>query len=160
MTNGVERQDLASDSALQDYVKDGDFLDCFAVTSDMPARQAAEIITTFPRWARGLVSLRNLIVRPFGLETEGPKHKDVIGIFPVVHETDHEIIAGFNDRHLDFRVSVLSRNGRVSLATWVHRNNIGGRLYLMLILPFHILIARNALARVSQTDPRHAPSNA
>jgi hypothetical protein len=36
----------------------------------------------------------------------------------------------------------------VFLATWVHPHNIGGRVYLTTILPFHILIARNALARV------------
>ena len=79
---------------------------------------------------------------------DGPDAQDKVGIFPVESENDHELIAGFNDRHLDFRVSVVSREGQVFLATWVHPHNLGGRLYLRTILPFHVMIVRNALARV------------
>ncbi|MCG8696347.1 MAG: DUF2867 domain-containing protein [Minwuiales bacterium] len=43
----------------------------------------------------------------------------------------------------------------VFLATRVHPHNIAGRLYLRTILPFHILIARDALARV-RTEPAPA----
>ena len=85
---------------------------------------------------------------PFGLSNDGPSAPDKIGAFPVELETEHEIIAGFNDKHLDFRVAVLSLSNHVYLATWVHPHNIGGKLYLKAIMPFHILIARNALARV------------
>ena len=67
---------------------------------------------------------------------------------PSVTETDEELVAGFDDRHLEFRVSVLSDDGEVSLVTWVHPHNMGGRLYLKAIMPSHILIARNAPARV------------
>ena len=81
-----------------------------------------------------------------------------MGPFPVESETETELIAGFNDKHLDFRVSVRSEGGLVSLATWVHPHNIGGRIYLAAIMPFHILIARDALARVarSSADPMRA----
>jgi hypothetical protein len=48
----------------------------------------------------------------------------------------------------------MSQAGNVYLATWVHTHNIGGRLYLAAILPFHVLIARNALGRVAQTTFR------
>jgi len=75
-----------------------------------------------------------------------------LGVFPVEIENSHELIAGFNDKHLDFRVSVISQDGQVFLATWVHPNNIGGQIYLKVILPFHILIARNALARVRASN--------
>lgn len=149
MSSTVRRSELAHDSALRALVQPGDFVDCFSVASDMPARAAAEVITDFPAWAQGLMALRNLAMSPFGLRTEGAGDKDRIGIFPVTHETPDEVVAGFDDRHLDFRVSVTSQDGRVSLATWVHRHNLGGRLYLAVILPFHILIARNALARVA-----------
>jgi len=74
---------------------------------------------------------------------------DNVGIFPVETETDDELIAGFNDKHLNFRVSVISKGGRVYLATWVHPHNIAGRLYLKTIMPFHVAISRNALARVA-----------
>ena len=127
----------------------GDFLDCYAVAADLPPRRAAEVITAFPGWTRLLLRLRGALTAPFGLFADGPDAPDKVGPFPVECETDEELVAGFDDRHLDFRVSVLSREGRVFLATWVHPHNLGGRLYLAAIMPFHILIARDALARTS-----------
>lgn len=150
----VVATELPSDSLLRHRVGAGDFVDCYSVLSETSARRAAEIITAFPAWARILLMIRRLVTAPFGLSNDGPDAADRVGIFPVEEETDQELIAGFNDRHLDFRVSVLSRNGRVFLATWVHTHNLGGRLYLNAIMPFHILIARNALARVAETKPR------
>lgn len=141
--------ELPANSHLHDRVSPPDFLDCYSVSSDATPRRAAEIITDFPRWARFLLLIRRVVTAPFGLSNDGPEAPDKLGPFPVELETNSEIIAGFNDRHLDFRVSVVSQNDRVSLATWVHPHNFGGRLYLKAILPFHILIARNALRRVA-----------
>lgn len=146
----VTATDLPAGSLLQERVGADDFLDCYSVAADVPARRAAEIITNFPGWARWLLQFRRFITAPFGLMNDGPAADDKVGIFPVEVETDRELIAGFNDRHLNFRVSVVSEEGRVFLATWVHPHNIGGQIYLKAILPFHILIARNALARVGQ----------
>jgi len=146
--NKVIETKLPEQSLLADRVKPTDFVDCYAVESDLSPRKAAEIITTFPLWARFLVGMRNALTAPFGLSQDGPKAADKVGIFPVESENDSELIAGFNDKHLNFRVSVLSEKGRIFLATWVHTNNIGGRLYLKAIMPFHIMIARDALARV------------
>lgn len=151
----VTATDLPAQSLLHDRVASGDFLDCYSVASDLPPRRAAEVITDFPGWARFLLHIRRVLTAPFGLSNDGPAAADKVGIFPVETETRRELIAGFNDAHLDFRVSVLSQDGRVFLATWVHPHNIGGRLYLRTILPFHILIARDALARVG-TEPAPA----
>ncbi|WP_299772776.1 DUF2867 domain-containing protein [uncultured Tateyamaria sp.] len=141
---------LPADSALHGHMKRGDFLDCYSVSSTTSPRAAAEMITAFPGWAQILVRLRGLITTPFGLSQDGPDAADKLGPFPVESETGTELIAGFNDRHLDFRVSVRSEDGVVSLATWVHTHNMGGRLYLAAIMPFHVLIARDALARVAR----------
>ncbi len=146
----VTATDLPSDSLLHDRVSSRDFLDCYRVPSDLPPREAADIITNFPGWARFLLQIRRLLTAPFGLSNDGPDAEDKVGIFPVEIETGRELIAGFNDKHLDFRVSVLAADGQVHLATWVHPHNIGGHLYLGAILPFHILIARDTLARVHQ----------
>ena len=151
-SDAVTAADLPPDSALHRHIAAGDFLDCYAVAADVPPRRAADIITAFPGWARFLLVIRRLLTAPFGLSNDGPQAADKVGIFPVESETERELIAGFNDRHLDFRVSVLSEGGRVLLATWVHPHNIGGRLYLAAIMPFHILIARNALARVRNSS--------
>ncbi|MEL6372732.1 MAG: DUF2867 domain-containing protein [Pseudomonadota bacterium] len=144
----VTTTELPQESLLRARVAQSDFLDCYRVTSGMPPRRAAEVITSFPGWARFLLTLRRWVTAPFGLSNDGPEADDKIGIFPVEIENDRELIAGFDDKHLNFRVSVLSLENSVFLATWVHPHNLGGRLYLKAILPFHILIARDALRRV------------
>ncbi len=149
MTKKVFESALPAISLLKDRISSKDFVDCFAVASSIPPRQAANIVVDFPAWARLLLQLRKVVVTPFGLLHDGPDEKDKIGLFPVESESQNEIIAGFNDKHLDFRVSVVSYEDTVYLATWVHPHNLGGRLYLSMILPFHILIARNALVRVA-----------
>ncbi|MBU2992898.1 DUF2867 domain-containing protein [Octadecabacter sp. 1_MG-2023] len=150
MTNRVQKIHLPAESALHARHETGDFLDCYSVASNMPPRQASEIITDFPKWAQYLLVIRGIVTAPFGLDNDGPEAADKAGIFPIESETAQEVIAGFNDKHLNFRVSVLSKDGQVSLATWVSPHNWGGKLYLAAILPFHILIARNALRRVSR----------
>jgi len=146
----VNKVELPSESALHERITSTDFIDCFVVNSSLPARKAAEIIVQFPQWAQMLLCVRRILTAPFGLSNDGPVAEDKVGAFPVELDTENEFVAGFDDRHLDFRVSVLSQSGRVYLATWVHTNNIGGRLYLSAILPFHVMIARNALRRVAQ----------
>lgn len=148
----VTETDLPQRSFLHKRVSGTDFLDCYCVASDLPPREAADIITDFPGWARGLLHIRRLVTAPFGLSNDGPDATDKVGIFPVESENEYELIAGFNDKHLNFRVSVISHERRVFLATWVHPHNFGGRLYLKAILPFHIIISRNALARVGSSS--------
>lgn len=150
MSDTVQKIALPSVSALHDQRVQGDFLDCYAVRSDLPPRRAAEIITSFPRWARLLVALRAVVTSPFGLSQDGPEAADKLGPFPIRSETETELLAGFDDKHLNFLISVLSHEGQISLATWVAPHNFGGRLYLKAIMPFHIAIARDAVARVAR----------
>jgi len=145
----VQSTELPSNSILHERIAASDFIDCYMVSSSIPCRPAAEIIVQFPEWARGLLMVRKVVTAPFGLSNDGPSADDKLGIFPVESETESELIAGFNDKHLNFRVSVISQDEKVYLATWVHTHNIGGRLYLATILPFHIMISRNALKRVA-----------
>ena len=144
----IRKTTLPAFSALHGRIKPGDFVDCYRVSSPLPPRVAADIVTAFPWWARGLLHLRRWLTTPFGIDNDGPQVPDRVGIFPVEHNTPTELIAGFDDIHLDFRVSVMSDNGHVLLATWVHPHHIGGWIYLWAIMPFHILIVRNALARI------------
>ncbi len=150
MPPSVRKIDLPASSALHQRRVTGDFLDCYSVAKDMAPRRAAEIITDFPGWAKVLLIIRGALTGPFGLSADGPEAADKLGPFPVQDETETEVIAGFDDKHLNFLVSVMSHDGQISLATWVEPHNIGGRLYLAAIMPFHIAIARNALARVAR----------
>jgi Protein of unknown function (DUF2867) len=135
------------------------FADAFCVEIEdrtLNARRAAELMMARqPRWAEALVSLRNLLVTPFGLKTSGASpgaQRDMIGIFPVVSETPDRLIAGFNDRHLDFRVVVdVTSPGdtrQVTATTLVKTHNWLGRRYLAVILPFHRLIVPALLRQV------------
>lgn len=147
----VEKIPLPVSSALHKRYGPGHHLDCYWVKTTMPVRDAAVVITDFPYWARLLLLIRRIVTTPFGLDNDGPEAADRVGIFPVESESATEIIAGFDDKHLDFRISVLSQDDKISLATWVAPHNFGGRAYLAAIMPFHIAIVRNALARVRQT---------
>ncbi|MEM7001919.1 MAG: DUF2867 domain-containing protein [Pseudomonadota bacterium] len=151
MSKKVRLCQVPTSSGLRAYINPDDFVDCYTVESQLPARQAAEICVTFPAWVRLLMQLRRLVTAPFGLINDAESHPDKIGIFPIESETTAEILAGFDDRHLNFRISVLAQAGQIYFATWVQPHNLGGRLYLKMVLPFHILICRNALRRVGQT---------
>jgi len=60
-----------------------------------------------------------------------------------------EILLGLDDKHLNFLISVMRHEQGFTLATWVHTHNWFGRAYLWIIMPFHKLIVRNAVARMS-----------
>ncbi|WP_367648310.1 DUF2867 domain-containing protein [Ruegeria arenilitoris] len=53
-----------------------------------------------------LVRLRSVLVDPFGISRTGSEARDKLGNFPVERAYETEVTAGFDDRHLDFRVSV------------------------------------------------------
>ena len=136
------------------------FVDAFRIDirdQALDARRAAErMMARQPRWAETLVSLRNLLVAPFGLKTSGASaatSRGMIGIFPVISETPDRLIAGFNDKHLDFRVVVdvaaPGQSRQVTLTTLVKTHNWLGRTYLAIILPFHRLIVRTLLRQVA-----------
>ncbi|WP_367648679.1 DUF2867 domain-containing protein [Ruegeria arenilitoris] len=78
------------------------------MASELPPRGAAGKTTAFPAWVTALVRLRSVLVDPIVISRTGPKPRDNLGNFPVEHAYETEVTAGFDDRHLDFRVSILS----------------------------------------------------
>ena len=136
------------------------FADAFSIAIDNPAldaRHAAErMMARQPRWIETLTSLRNILVTPLGLKTSGESRtapREMVGIFPIVSETPDRLVAGFNDKHLDFRVVVDVANSgalrNVTLTTLVLTHNRLGRTYLAIILPFHRLVVRSLLRQVA-----------
>ncbi|PWV98333.1 uncharacterized protein DUF2867 [Hoeflea marina] len=139
---------------------DADWADCFeitvprAITAGDAARRA---FSRMPAWAGALMAVRDALMRPFGLKgaDEATRHSGkTVGFFPVLEESESELVAGFDDRHLDFRlfvhaVPVGAAGTRVRVATLVRRNNRLGRIYLAVISPFHKLIVAAVTSRIS-----------
>lgn len=137
---------LPRHASIWSRVRPGDFLDDYSITTPLSARAALDLALQMPGWAAALLRLRNAVVRPLGLKTAGDTGR---AGFPVVRETEDEVVLGFDDRHLDFRITALKSGGVVHISTWVRRNNALGRLYLALVLPIHALILRNAIRRIA-----------
>jgi hypothetical protein len=136
------------------------FIDAYRIgieDSTLDARHATEtMLARGPRWIDALMMLRHLIVAPFGLKTSAPNVSgtaDIIGLFPVLSQTPDRLVAGFDDKHLDFRVVVDVENsgeGRnVTATTLVKTHNLLGRTYLAVILPFHRLVVRAMLRQLA-----------
>ncbi|MEN0002293.1 MAG: DUF2867 domain-containing protein [Pseudomonadota bacterium] len=134
---------------------DSDWADAWQVITPKPfsnSRAAAEaIVSSFPRWTYAALALRQLLVAPFGLKGGASQSAstDSVGIFPVTQQTRDRLVAGFDDKHLDFRIVVdLDQAGggqAVTLTTVIRRHNRLGRTYLALIMPFHRAIIRSTL---------------
>ena len=70
----------------------------------------------------------------------------------MVSETPQRLVAGFDDRHLDFRIVVdvagATTARQVTSTTLVRTHNVLGRAYLTLVMPFHKLVVRGMMGRL------------
>lgn len=142
--------------------------DCYQLRIAGPTLTATDAarmaIGQFPRWVDWLMAVRNAVVGLVGLKSStfhSPSDVEMIGMFPVVSRSDREIVLGFDDRHLDFRIVIgVSRfaNGEqaVSALTLVNRKILLGKIYISVITPFHKLIVATML---SNLDKRLAAVN-
>jgi Protein of unknown function (DUF2867) len=88
-----------------------------------------------PLWVRALMRLRNGLGRLVGLKPARSRG------FPVIAESTGEVVMGFDDRHLDFRIVVTVAGGFAIVTTLVRWHNRWGRAYLAAVMPFHRAIA-------------------
>ena len=74
-----------------------------------------------------------------------------IGVWPIFALSENEVVVGRDNKHMDFRLSVLKvldSDGTsvvVSTICWVH--NLFGKLYLFFVVPFHRYGVRKLMAR-------------
>jgi Protein of unknown function (DUF2867) len=151
------------DASTRPLLAGATFADAFSIDINEPginASTAAErSFAKAPLWVDRLLSVRNAVVRPFGLKGTNEARKlssDHIGFFPCISRSADRVVMGFNDSHLDFRVAVdvagiASGQQRITATTLVRPHNLFGRTYLVTIMPFHKLIVRTMLARVQST---------
>src|SRR5258708_13503137 len=124
-----------------------------------PERLARFIFSHQAPWIGSLLAVRDAIVGRFGLKTAkqlisagGESKTGRVGIFKIYGTSPTEIVLGEDDKHLDFRLSVLCSNQpspggkrQLTLSTVVHCHNRLGRLYILVIAPFHRLVVQSSL---------------
>ena len=147
---------------------DADLADAFAVP--IAAADVAKGIDSLARsalsdpapWIRVLLGARDALVAGLPVKTSQEVRRaaiadnaDRIDFFRIRARSDRELILGEDDRHLDFRLSLLLRarpdgSGDELVATTVVRcHNALGRVYLGLIARFHRLVVISNLSRAS-----------
>ena len=143
---------LASDLAGTIY-----FRDAYRAPLAYPERSIVELFHAVfahkPLPVKCLLIVRNMAARLAGLEVPtvgeimNPELKagyqvgEKIGPWPIFFLSRDEIVAGRNNKHIDFRVSVLKAadgdTASLAVSTVCTVHNWFGKVYLLLIGPFH-----------------------
>jgi hypothetical protein len=134
------------------------------------SRARASVVEVFlgvfghhPKWMRVVLVLRNWLASYFGLEVPTTAEIMVpqveasyrvgekIGPWPIFHLTETELVAGRDNKHMDFRLSVLKEtsgeNASAVISTICKTHNAFGRFYLTLVIPFHKWGVQRLMAR-------------
>ena len=121
------------------------------------------IFAHHPRWMKLALILRNRMASLCGLDaptTSELLHLEIkscygigdkIGVWPIFALTENELVAGRDNKHLDFRLSVLKEatgiDGSVVVSTVCTVHNWFGRIYLFFVVPFHRWGVQQLLSR-------------
>ena len=159
----IHRVAPPASSAIAGWFPHADLVDSYTI--DIPAGKsdapeiARAMLGRSPPWLKTLLAIRDTVMARLGVKTTAQLRRGAgasgrIGFFPIVSSTSGEIVLGENDRHLDFRFSLLIERGdgaldRVVATTAVHCHNRLGRMYLRVIMPFHHVVVRSLLARAA-----------
>lgn len=118
-----------------------------------PAGVFHAVLAHHPWWMKATLIVRNRVAKLCGLaaptpsEIKSPAVKDsyrvgeTIGVWPIYALSDSELVAGRDNKHLDFRLSVLkdttatTPSAVISTVCVVH--NVFGKVYLFFVVPFH-----------------------
>src|SRR5262245_59286048 len=168
--NVVECDVPATSAVGKERIERADFRDAYRAPLRRPDQGVVEIFFGIfahrPLWMNLMLVARNSAAALVGLETPtmsevmNVERKDryvvgeKIGPWPIFFLGSDELVAGRNNKHMDFRLSILkARDGHepsvvVSTVCFVH--NAFGRCYLSFVIPFHKLgvrkLMRGALA--------------
>jgi hypothetical protein len=150
--------DVPLASALsRDLIDNSSFHDSWRAPLTHPELGIVEVFFALfghtPIWMKLLLIVRNAAARLVGLEAPTvveimkPRMRetygvgDKIGPWPIFFIDGNEIVAGRNNKHMDFRLSVLKTAegdaASVVVSTICTVHNVFGKIYLFAIVPFH-----------------------
>ena len=152
-------------SLIQNEIKNCDFVDSFSILSERNKINSSELLQVYfhssPKWVEILYKIRRKFAKLVNLKTGEGKNKKIdppyivgqyIGLFRIYQMNNNEVILGEKDKHLDFKVSLMSvsenGNTRIYITTLVNFNKISGKIYFAIIKPFHTLILKAVLRKM------------
>lgn len=160
---------LPSESAIAKAYASTNLADAYSIELPGDASNDPELLARFifsqqAPWVLGLMKIRDALVAGFGLKTAkqltslgGHEAGGRVGIFKIYSTGPTEVVLGEDDKHLDFRLSVLcsgepspGTKRHLTLSTVVHCHNRLGRLYILVIAPFHRLVVKSTLRRAAR----------
>src|SRR3989442_9679513 len=128
--SSVIRVALPGESRVSRYYGTMELADAYAIRLPKDAITDPEALARFvlaqqAAWVAALMRIRDALVVGFGIRTskelKDPAASDVasgsdkrVGIFKIYETGSHEILLGEDDKHLDFRVSVLQQTRTVA----------------------------------------------
>ncbi len=151
MNRKVTQSPLPVNSRVRKFLPKAHYEDTFTVSLQKKELAIEDIyLRVFlysPKWITHLLHVRNKIVNVFGITTsigemkkENVKAGKKTGIFKIYAIYKNELIAGEDENHLNFRVSVLKDGDKLTISTLVKINNWLGKIYFFIVKPFHKIV--------------------
>jgi Protein of unknown function (DUF2867) len=133
---------------------DAHAVDCGPDAPADPQEWADALFRDAPRWVVAALALRDALVGLVGIDRSAPS------AFATLARTADEVLLGTDERHLDFRASVLREPRRVVLSTVVQLHDARGRAYFAIVRRVHPMIVRAMLDRAASrlSNPVVRPS--
>ncbi|MDR1635339.1 MAG: DUF2867 domain-containing protein [Bifidobacteriaceae bacterium] len=110
----------------------------------------AGVLAALPPPVQELMRLRDLLVRPLGLVAAGDGLPETG--FPLLAQTDREVVLGVDDKHLSFRVGITTADARATITTTVTLSGLLGRPYWAVVRWFHPLVVRATLSQATRSN--------
>ena len=168
-TGAVARWRPPVASVVAGWYRGADLLDSYAVVLPPNYPRDPRVLGPMalgrpPGWFKILLGIRDGVMRHFDVKTASDLRQiastnERIDFFPILSANERELVLGEDDRHLDFRISLLVEHqpddADLLIATTVVRcHNALGRIYLKIIAPFHHLVVWSTLRRAIRAQAK------
>ena len=175
VNNKVVACEVATHSLIAKELPQADFYDCYSLTVPSHFYTSAldlylKTVRQTPAWFNFLMTLRNKVVKCFGLKDLGGINQfnrqksasqyelgDRVGIFSMIANSTQEVLLADNDKHLRVVLSVYQHPNTnnsplttYSVTTVVHIHNWLGKLYLLPVKPMHQFMVPIVFAKALQ----------